>query len=101
MKLPQPTFADLMILGGVAVVGYLAYKAFKTVSDTVSSIDVSKIPDMVVSGAVKAVDARKVEQDPNEFSLGGIQMAVSNAVQRGQDAGASNFVSAYFTGLFK
>lgn len=97
MKLAPITVTQVAAIGAVCVLGYLAYKSYKAVS----SIDVGAVADVVVAGAAKAVDTRTANQNPNDFSLGGVQQAVSNAVQRGQDAGATNFFSAYLTGIFK
>lgn len=97
VKIAPVTVTQMAMIGGVCVLGYMAYKAYKTVS----SVSVSAVVADVVSAGATAVDARTTTQNPNELSLGGIQQAVSNAVQRGQDAGATNFFSAYFTGIFK
>jgi len=97
MKVAPVTIPQLIAVGAVCVLGYLAYKSYKAIS----SVSVGALADVVVAGAANAVDARTVDQNPNDFSLGGVQQAVSNAVQRGQDAGATNFFSAYLTGIFK
>ena len=93
------------ILIGVVVIGgvYVMFQAAKSFKETANAASAA-VSDFVNGGAVRmaanTVDARTSTQDPNELSLGGIQQAVSNTVQRGQDAGATNFVSAYFKGLF-
>ena len=97
MKIPPVTVTQMALVGGVCVLGYLAYRSY----NALSKVSVSGLVSDVVSAGATAVDARTVAQDPNEFSLGGVQQAVSNAVQRGQDAGATNFFSAYLTGIFK
>lgn len=97
MKVAPVTVTQLAMIGGVCVLGYLAYRAF----NAVSSVSVSGLVSDAVAASAVAVDVRKPEQNANEFSFGGVQQAVSNAVQRGQDAGASNFFSAYLTGIFK
>lgn len=97
MKTAPITYTEIAVIGGVVVLGYFAYRAYNKVSDTLSNLT----PDAVISATATAVDVRAPDQNPNALSLGGVQQAVSNAVQRGQDAGASNFLTAYFTGLFK
>lgn len=93
MKVAPVTVTQMALIGGVCVLGYLAYRSYNALSKV-------SVSDAVAAGAT-AVDVRTVAQDPNDFSLGGVQQAVSNAVQRGEDAGATNFFSAYLTGLFK
>lgn len=97
MKVAPVTVTQLAMIGGVCVLGYLAYRSY----NALSKVTVSGLVSDVVSAGATAVDARVIAQDPNAFSLGGVQQAVSNAVQRGQDAGATNFFSAYLTGIFK
>lgn len=97
MKVAPVTVTQMALIGGVCVLGYLAYRSY----NALSKVSVSGLVSDVVSAGATAVDVRTVAQDPNEFSLGGVQQAVSNAVQRGQDAGATNFFSAYLTGIFK
>jgi hypothetical protein len=104
MKTAPITVTEVALIGGFLVLGYMAYRAYSAVSSiSISGVisDVANAGVVVVDKTATAVDTRKPAQDPNEFSLGGIQQAVSDAVQRGQDAGASNFFTAYFTGLFK
>lgn len=97
MKVAPITVTQLALIGGFCVMGYLAYRSYNALSKaTVSGL----VSDAVSAGAT-AVDVRTDAQNPNEFSLGGVQQAVSNAVQRGEDAGATNFFSAYLTGIFK
>lgn len=91
------TVTQLVLIGGVCVLGYLAYRSY----NALSKVSVSGLVSDAVSAGATAVDVRTDVQNPNEFSLGGVQQAVSNAVQRGQDAGATNFFSAYLTGIFK
>ena len=101
MKIAPVTVTQLALIGGVCVLGYLAYQSY----NALSKVSVSGLlSDAVSAGATAgatAVDVRTAAQNPNAFSLGGVQQAVSNAVQRGQDAGATNFFSAYLTGIFK
>lgn len=97
MKVAPVTVTQLALVGGVCVLGYLAYQSY----NALSKVSVSGLLSDAVSAGATAVDVRTAAQNPNEFSLGGVQQAVSNAVQRGQDAGATNFFSAYLTGIFK
>lgn len=97
MKIAPVTVTQLALIGGVCVLGYLAYRSY----NALSTVSVSGLVSDTVSAGATAVDVRTVAQNPNEFSLGGVQQAVSNAVQRGEDAGATNFFSAYLTGIFK
>lgn len=103
MKIAPVTVTQMAVLGGVVVVGYLAYKAYSGLSSlTVAGVTgaISDVAQAGVTATANAVDTRKPAQNPNDLSLGGIQQAVSNAVQRGQDAGATNFLSAYLKGIF-
>lgn len=93
MKTAPITYTEMVVIGAVLVGGFIAYRAYTKIS----ALSVST----VVDGAATAVDVRAPAQNPNELSLGGVQQSVSDAVRRGQDAGATNFFSAYLTGLFK
>lgn len=103
LKMAPVSAGDVLI--GLVVVGgaYVLYTAAVAFKETAGSAGTA-VSDFIHGGAVKivadTVDVRKNEQDPSEISLGGIQQAVSNTVQRGQDAGATNFISAYLKGLF-
>ena len=97
MKLAPVTITQMAMVGAGLTVAYLAWTAYKKLS----TVSVSGVVADVVSAGATAVDTRVPAQNPNEFSFGGVQQAVSNAVQRGQDAGATNFFTAYLTGLFK
>lgn len=95
MKVAPISVTEVAVIGGVVVLGYLAYKAWASLPDSIGDAY-----DIALNAAATAVDARKPEQDKNELSLGGVQEAVSDAVRRGQEAGASNFFSAYLRGIF-
>lgn len=101
MKLAPVTVTQLAVIGGVCIVGYMAYRAYSSLQSVSISGALSQATDYAIEKSAAAVDTRKPDQNPNELSLGGIQQAVSNAVQRGQDAGATNFLSAYLIGIFK
>lgn len=89
MKVQPPTITEVAIIGGLCVAGYLVYTAYKAASEITT--------DKVVAAASDFVDQRK---DP-QSTLGQSQDWFSNTVQKGQDAGASTFVTSFFTGLFK
>ena len=89
MKVQPPTFAEVAVLGGVIVLGYLAYSAYSKIT-TVTT-------DQVIAGAASAVDKRSDVSS----TLGGVQGWVDDTVRKGQDAGASSFATSFFTGLFK
>lgn len=95
MKVAPITVTEVAVVGGVVILGYLAYKAWSSLPDSLGDAY-----DIALNATAEAVDARKPQQDKNELSLGGIQEAVSDAVRRGQEAGASNFFSAYIKGIF-
>lgn len=101
MKLAPVTVTQVAVIAGVCVVGVMAYRAFSAIKSVNVSGLVSDAADYVVAKTVDAIDVRAPTQNPNDLSLGGIQQAVSDAVQRGQEAGASNFITAYLIGIFK
>ena len=97
MKTAPITVTEMAVIGGVLVLGYMAYRAYSALS----GVSISGVVSDIAQAGATAVDVRTPAQNPNEFGLGGVQQAVSNAVQRGQDAGATNFFSAYLLGLTK
>jgi uncharacterized membrane protein YebE (DUF533 family) len=90
MKTAPITVTEIALLGGVVVLGVLAYKAY------------SALPNLSLSGAVAgASDYVDVRSTSPNSTLGVSQSWVDQTVRKGQDAGASTFVTSFFTGLFK
>lgn len=94
MKTAPITVTEIAVIGGVCVAGFLAwraYSAFKTTS-------LQNVVDSVVPVAAAAVDVRKTQPDS---VLGKSQSWVDDTVRKGQESGASSFVTSFFTGIFK
>lgn len=90
MKTAPITITEMAMIGGVVVLGVIAYKAYNAFQ-TAS-----------LSGAVSAVsDFVDVRATAPSSALGTSQGWVADTVQRGQDAGAGSFVTSFFTGIFK
>lgn len=86
MKTAPITVTEIAVIGAVLVGGFVAYRAFSAL----------KAPSVETVAA--AVDVRQTA--PNS-ALGQSQNWVDAVVRKGQDAGASTFVTSFFTGLFK
>jgi hypothetical protein len=92
MKIAPVTVTEIVIVGGVVVLGVLAYRAWTALPKTPGAAF-----DVALSASANAVDRRDVEGS----ELGAAQSWVDSTVRKGQEAGASTFVSSFFTGLFK
>lgn len=90
MKIAPITHTEIVVIGGVLVAGFLAWKAYKTVKN----VSVSQ----VVETAANTVDVRTTAPDS---ALGASQSWFADTVEKGQRAGASTFVTSFFTGLTK
>lgn len=88
MNIQKPTITEAAIIGAVVIGGFLAWRAWRAMPKTL---------DQAIDRAATAVDQRQNQ----DSALGGVQSWFADTVQKGQDAGASNFVTSFFTGLTK
>jgi len=89
MNIQKPTVTEVAVIGVVLVGGFLAWRAWRALPKSVNAI---------VDTAASTVDQR---QSAPDSVLGSAQSWFADTVQKGQDAGASNFVTSFFTGLTK
>lgn len=94
MKTAPITVTEMAVIGGVCVAGFLAWRAYSAFKST----SIRSVVDSVVPIASDAVDVRKSQPDS---VLGKSQTWVDETVRKGQDAGATSFVTSFFTGVFK
>lgn len=94
MKTAPITVTEMALIGGVCVAGFLAWRAYSAFKST----SVRRVVDSIVPAAAGAVDVRTTQPDS---VLGKSQSWVDETVRKGQDAGASSFITSFFTGLTK
>ena len=94
MKTAPITVTEIAVIGGVCIVGFLAWRAYSALK----TANLQNVVDSVIPAAATAVDVRTAQPDS---VLGKSQSWVDATVRKGQDAGASSFVTSFFTGIFK
>lgn len=94
VKTAPITVTEMLVIGGVCVAGFVAWRAYTSFKST----KLSDVVDNVIPTAARAVDVRQTQPDS---VLGKSQSWVDDTVRKGQDAGASSFITSFFTGLTK
>lgn len=89
MKTAPITVTEVVLIGGVCVAAYFGWKVYQAAT--------SVTLEHAIDTAATAVDRRGV----SDSVLGKSQGWFADTVQKGQDAGASSFVTSFFTGLTK
>lgn len=118
MKTAPITVTEIAVIGGACVVGFLAWRAYSSLpspDDAVAAIkkSIADGKEAVVTApadfVVWTANNNKTATDqamenlrakyPNQRT--GVQDWVAETVLKGQDAGASSFITSFFIGLTK
>lgn len=111
MKTAPITITEIAVIGGVCVVGFLAWRAYSSLPSPSQAANTAK--DAITAApadfaawtannnktATEQAQKNLLEKYPNQRT--DVQDWVAETVRKGQDAGASSFVTSFFTGIFK
>lgn len=111
LKLAPIASGDILIGVVLLVGGVVVYRTFSTVSEAYTALPKpAQVPGAVADyvatrvtannqAATKQMQVYLDQKYPDQRTPA--QSWVADVVQKGQDAGASTFVTSFFTGLFK